>query len=121
MLSLEVQICDAETHLLIKAVGPYNLSDLYNLFERVKEETEKRANRGVILDVTEVAGTISVLDSLALGEHFSKVWRLPSRIAIVSSKGGVDKFFENVAWNRGVPIVVVPNHSSAIAWVNWEQ
>lgn len=121
MVSLDVQISEVDTHLSIKAVGQYSLPDLFDLFDRVKEETEKRATQGVILDVTEVAGTISVLDSLALGEHFSRVWRLASRIAVVSAKGGVDKFFENVAWNRGVPIVVVPNHCAAVAWVNWKQ
>jgi hypothetical protein len=120
MVSLELQICEGDTHLSIKAVGQYSLAALYDLIDRVKEETEKRALQGVILDVTEVTGTVPVLDSLALGEHFSRVWRLPFRIAIVSSQGGVDKFFENVAWNRGVPIVVVPNHIAAIAWVNWE-
>jgi len=120
-MSLEVQIHALDTHLSIKAVGQYSLASLYGLFDRVKEESEKRAKRRVILDVAEVAGTISVMDMRLLGGHCSKVWKPEFRIAIVSPVGGFDKFFENVVSNRGVQIAVVPNPCTAIEWVNWDQ
>lgn len=120
-MSLEVQIHEVDTHLSIKAKGQYSLADLYDLFDRVKEESEKRSEPRVILDVTEVAGTIPTMDMHALGEHCSRVWKLAFRIAIVSPVGGVDRFFETVAWNRGVQIAVVPDHSQAIEWVKWDQ
>ena len=39
------------------------------------------------------------------------------RVAIVSPVGGLTKFFENVARNRGVQIAVVPNQEAAMEWL----
>ncbi len=116
-MSLEVQIHEGEAHLLIKAVGQYSLANLHDLFDRVRKESESRANQRVILDVTEVAGTISVLDMLVLGEHCARFWRPAFKVAIVSRVGGFTRFFENVARNRGVQIAVVPNQGAAIEWL----
>jgi hypothetical protein len=120
-MGLDIMIQEVDTHLSIKAVGQYSLANLYDLFARVKGESEKRAGQGVILDVTEVAGNIPVLDMHMLGEHCSKVWRIPYRIALVSPMGGLNKFFENVARNRGVQIAVVPNQCAAMVWINLDQ
>lgn len=116
-MSLEVQIREADTHLSIKAVGQYSLADLYDLFDRIEEESEKRDARGVILDITEVAGTIPQMDMYLLGIQCCRVLRLTIRIAIVSLNGQVNKFFENVTRNRGLQMAVVPNHCAAITWV----
>jgi len=116
-MSLEVQIHEDETHLLIKAAGQYSLANLHELLDRVKKESENGANQRVILDVTEVAGTIPVMDMLVLGEHCARFWNPALRVAILSPVGGLDMFFENVARNRGAQVAVVPNHDAAIAWL----
>jgi len=116
-MSLEVQIREGERHLLIKAVGQYSLADLSDLFDRVKKESEDRANQRVILDVTEVAGTIPLLDMLVLGEHCDRFWNHALKVAILYPVGGLDKFFENVAQNRGVQIALVLNQDAAIEWL----
>lgn len=116
-MHLEVQIHEIGSHISIKAEGLYSLADLRKLLDRVKVESDKRAVRGVILDITGVVGTIPIMDMHALGEYCSGVWKLALRVAIVSPEGGLDKFFENVARNRGVQIVVVPTPSAAIEWI----
>jgi hypothetical protein len=103
--------------LSIKATGEYSLSRLQTLFDRVKEESEKFGCGKVKLDLIEVAGTIPVLDMLVLGEHCAHIWKQPFRIAILSPDGGLDKFFEDVAWNRGVRVAVVPNEAAASDWL----
>jgi hypothetical protein len=117
-MGLEVMMHEMDTHLSIKAVGQYSLANLSSLFDKVKDESEKCANRGVILDVTEVAGTIPTVDMHVLGKRCSEVWKLALRIAIVSPVGGIGRFFENVARNRGVQVVVVPNQCAAMEWIN---
>jgi len=52
-----------------------------------------------------------------LGEHCSRVWKQAFRTAIVSSKEGLNKFFEIVAQNRGVQVAVVPNQGAAMEWL----
>lgn len=117
-MSLEVDIQGVHTHLSIQAAGEYSLADLCALFDRVREESDKRADQGVILDLVNVAGTIPVLDMLVLGEHCASVWKQASRTAIVSPMGGLDRFFENVARNKGVQLVVVPNQCAAMEWLD---
>jgi hypothetical protein len=116
-MSLEVQIHEGEAHLLIKAVGQYSLANFQELFDRVKKASENRANPRVILDVSEVAGTIPVLDMMVLGEHCARFWKQSFKVAIVSPVGGLTKFFENVAQNRGVQVAVVPHQGAAMQWL----
>ena len=116
-MSLELQIHAAGPRLSIKAVGPYSLANLQELFDRVKEEGEKCGCRRVILDLTGVTGDIPVIDMLVLGEHCARVWKSALNIAIVSPEGGLDKFFENVGQNRGVQLAVVPNQAAAVKWL----
>lgn len=116
-MGLEVHVKEVNSHVSIKAVGQYSLADLHALFNRTKEESERYSGRGVILDVTGIAGSIPVLDMLVLGEHCSKFWRTAVRVAIVSPVGGLNKFFENVARNRGAQIAVVANEGAGIEWL----
>ena len=118
---MEVQISEADGYLSIKAVGRYNLANLYNLVDRIGVTRGDRLEGKVILDVTHVAGSIPILDMHELGEHCSRVWKPPFRIAIISPEGGLNKFFENVVWNRGIQIAVVPTQNAALAWVNGQQ
>jgi hypothetical protein len=116
-MSLNVQVHEAETHLSIKAAGPYSFENLYTLFDRANDESEKRAKQRIILDVTEIAGIVSTLDMHRLGTHFCGVWNRAVRIAIVSPVGGLNKFFESILWIRGVQVAVVPSRCAAFEWV----
>jgi hypothetical protein len=113
----EVQIQQVDGHLSVKAAGRYSRAHLCGLFDQVKAESEKRNGEGVILDVTQVAGTTPIMDLFVLGEHCSKVWKPPFRIAIVPPEEWVYKFFENVARNRGAQIAIVPNQEAAREWL----
>lgn len=116
-MSLEVQVQEVNGHLLIRAEGWYSFDGLSALFERVKAECEKRDRPRVILDVSEISGTIPLMDMYVLGERCSKDRKLPLRIALISPEVGMYSFFENVARNRGVQIAVVPNQGAALEWL----
>jgi hypothetical protein len=120
-MSLEVQVHEASTRLSIKVVGEYSLGNLYDLFDRVKEESANRATQGVILDLAGVAGTIPIIDMIVLGQHCSTIWKPAHRIAIVSPMEGLHKVFENVARNGGAQIAVVPNQYEAMEWLSLDQ
>jgi len=120
-MSLEVQIQEADAYFSIKAVGPYSLVNLYDLFDRVKEESEKRGAQPVILDITEVAGTIPTMDMYMLGVYCYRVLKSSIRIAIIFPDARANNFLENVTRNRGLQVAVVPNHDAATKWVNREQ
>jgi hypothetical protein len=116
-MRLDVEIYEAGSYLLMKAAGQYSLVDLTGLFDRAGQEAEKRAYAEVLLDLNAVAGAIPVLDMLVLGEHCARVWKRTRKMAIVSGKGGLDRFFEDVSINRGVILAVFPNQAAALAWL----
>jgi hypothetical protein len=117
-MCLEVQINEMDHQLLMVAVGQYSLTNLRALIDRVREESEKRAKWNVILDVTELAGTVPVVDLHLLGGYCARVWKQVLRIAIISSEGGPNKFFEHVARKGGAQIAVVANQDAAIEWLS---
>jgi hypothetical protein len=52
-----------------------------------------------------------------LAEHFVRIWDRATKIVIVSREGGIDRFFENVAYDRGYPVRVVPNQEAGLEWL----
>jgi hypothetical protein len=70
-----------------------------------------------LLDLSQVAGTVPVFDMFVLAEHFVRIWNRATKIAIVSWEGGIDRFFENVACNRGYRAMVVPNQETGLEWL----
>jgi hypothetical protein len=116
-MSLEVQVQEVNSYLFVRAEGRYSLAGLSDLLDRVKAESGKRTHRGVILDVSRIAGTIPLLEIFGLGVQSSKVWGPSFRIALISPEVGIFNFFENVARNRGVQIAVVPNQEAAMEWL----
>ena len=114
---MELQVKEEDTHLSITAIGPYTLSGLSEFLKRAKAEAERRGARRVLLDLSELSGAVPVFDMLVLAEHFMRIWCRSTKTAIVSWEGGLDKFFENVAYNRGYLAAVVPNRQAGIEWL----
>ena len=117
-MGLSVRIDDVSDYVAIKAAGPYSLTDLSALFDRLKEEAEKHNYRQALVDISEVQGSIPVLEMHTLAEHCSKVVGPGIRIAIVWQKGNIASFFENVARNRGSLVVVLGTQDAALEWLN---
>ena len=116
-MDLEVEVHEVDSYLSVKAVGRYSLANLSGLFDQIRAESDNRTGQGVILDVTKVTGTVPIMDMFALGEHCSKAWKPPFRVAILSPEEWVYRFFENVARNRGVQVAVVSSQVAAREWL----
>jgi hypothetical protein len=116
-MSLEVQIDAGGGYLTVKAIGQYSRTDLAQLLDRAQEEVEKGGMGKVLLDVSEVAGVVSTFDMLELGGRLARTWKHSIRIAVVSRNGGLDRFFENVAHNRGMLLAVFPDQAPAVQWL----
>ena len=116
-MGFKLQINEMDAYLSIKAIGSYTLPDLRDFLDRAAEEAEKRGYRPVLLDIYEVTGSVPILDMFELVEHCASVWNRRIRVAILTRDGGLDKFFENVARNRGIALAIVPNQDAALAWL----
>jgi len=117
-MGLDVRIKQENGYLFIGVVGEYGLMDSRDLIHRVKEESKNSGYQNVLLDTTGLAGAIPHLDLFELGVHCAEVWKAAFRVAIISRAGGINKFFEDVAGNRGVRVLVVANADAAIQWLD---
>jgi len=117
-MGLDVQVKQENGYLFIAVAGDYSLIDSRDLIHRVKQESKNSGYRDVLLDTTGVAGTIPHLDLFELGVHCAEVWKAAFRVAIISRDEGINKFFEDVAGNRGVRVLVVANQDTAIQWLD---
>jgi len=116
-MALEIQIKEGDTHLSMKAAGPYHPAEVADFLDRANQEAEIRGYRKILLDVSEVAGSVPIADVLVLGEHCARYRERGYRIAIVSREGGIGRFFESIARNRGLILAVVPNQALALEWL----
>ena len=119
-MSMELEVEEFPTHLLMTVVGPYSLAGVRELFYQVKSECTNRGKREILLDLTQMEGPVPVLDMLMLGDYCARIWQPGVRGAVVCRRGGLNQFFENVAQNRGGEVTVVPNRRTAIAWLRVE-
>ncbi|MGO9272436.1 MAG: hypothetical protein ACLQOO_19770 [Terriglobia bacterium] len=117
-MGLDVRIRPENGYLFIRVVGEYSVIESRDLIHRVKEESKDSGYQNVLLDITGLAGSIPHLDMFELGVHCAKVWKAAFRVAIISRAGGINKFFEDVAGNRGVRVLVVENEDAAIQWLD---
>lgn len=114
-MAFDVQVHEKDLCFSVIAKGDYTFGDFCALAETASREAKTRGHRDVLLDVKEVAGKVPVTEMFELGEYCSKVWRGGLRVVIVSRDGGLDNFFENVAWNRGLQVAVVRDMDRAVA------
>ncbi|HME01083.1 MAG TPA: hypothetical protein VKM93_27695 [Terriglobia bacterium] len=117
-MGVDVQIKQEKGYLFVGVVGEYGRMDSCDLIHRVKEESKNSGYQNVLLDTTGLAGPIPHLDMFELGVHCAEVWKAAFRIAIISRAGGINKFFEDVARNRGVRVLVAANQDEAIHWLD---
>lgn len=117
-MDLEVRSNEENGYLSIRVVGQYSLSESRDLIHRVKEESKNSGYQNVLLDTTGVAGPIPHLDLFELGVHCAEVWKAAFRVAIISRPGGIGKFFEDVAENRGARVLVAADEEAAIQWLD---
>ena len=116
-MSIDINVTQEKGYLFIKVTGEYSLMSFHSLIERVIEETTKSDSKNIMVDISEVTGTIPVMDRFYLAEYASGIWKRDVRVAVVYRANEIDKFFETVAVNRAAQTVVVPDMQSALEWL----
>lgn len=116
-MSIDARATREAGYLLIKVTGDYSLTSYMGLIDRVAVASEEAGQTNVLVDITDVAGNPPGVDRLDLGKYAAKVWEHRIRVAVVARAEVIDKFFENVAVNRAVRVVVVPDVRMAQAWL----
>ncbi len=115
-MSLKVLINQEASYLLLKVQGEYSLEALESLFSQIREESIEKGYKNILVDISGVSGTMGDMDSFSLGKMASRTWG-GLRVALVYRGAQINKFFEDVAFNRGVQTIVVQDINLALEWL----
>ena len=96
-----------------------NLQDVKNYSQAVIEEAIKHQCNFVFCDERNLEYSLSMIDTYRLAEEASKKAKRTARIAIVCNEKYIEegKFYETVASNRGVRVLVTSDYELAVSWL----
>ena len=83
----------------------------------VKDAQEKYSATRILVDATGLSGELEELDRFRIGEYAAEVLSRDVRFAMLAEDKRINKFFENVATNRGLNLIVVGNRQTALDWL----
>lgn len=104
---MKVQVSPSTSDLLVSVGGHFSLKHAYSTLERVGREARRTDIQRIKMDVREMSGAMSRADRFELAEHVVKHLGLQIRLALLVRHDMIaDRVFENVAFNRGMQILV---------------
>lgn len=119
-MSITFQIDNEEHYLKVIAEGKDDhLNELKKYSEAVISEAIKHQCKKIFCDERNLDYSISVIDTYQLAEDASKHASDLAKLVIVCNKKHLNdgKFYENVATNRGLNILVTDNYEEAMQWI----
>jgi len=123
-LQFSVEVFIEPTYLRIKAKGPYSLSNTEKLFQTAVDQTLLLQKNKILIDVTELTGTIPLLERFYFAESTS-IYIANTALGKIIKFGVVgkepiidkDRFGETVAVNRGINAKAFTSEAEALAWI----
>jgi hypothetical protein len=109
----------AEFLSVVSSGNDDNLQEVLSYQEAVFEAIIKFNCKNVLCDERNLIYEVSMSDTFKLAEKASKCARGLAKIAIVCDAKFLEsgKFYETVATNRGLRILVTSDYSGAIEWL----
>jgi hypothetical protein len=117
-ITFEIEIQDE--YLKVKASGTDDTyQEVLDYFNAVAEVAIKHDIKKIFCDERKVVRSLPVLDILRLGENASQHSFRMARIAIVCDARFLQdgKFYETVASNRGLSMLVTADYDEAVRWL----
>ena len=124
-LHFDVQTIIEEELIQLVSSGNYSLSKANNLFKLAIDHCLLHQKTKVLIDVSNVTGSIPFLDRFKYAEYLADyradhAMKKIIRVAVIGQEPIVhkDKFGETVAVNRGANVRVFTNMSEASMWLS---
>jgi len=118
-MSLEVKISEKKDYLEFIVKGTFDLPSLKEAVDALKDAQEK-FNK-ILVDATGLSGELVELDRFGIGEYAADILFRGVKFAMIAEDKRINKFFENVATNRGLNVIVVDNKKAALDWLLKEE
>jgi len=96
-----------------------NLEDVNQYQQAIMEAVYRFGCKKILCDERDLIYAISVFDTYQLGETVAKYAKELIKVAIVCKNNSLEegRFFETVASNRGLCILVTADYDKAVAWL----
>ncbi len=119
-MDVQVTLKSEPRHLHIVCTGHYHLATCNALIQQVREECERTGCYHVLLDLRELLGPMPDFQRFQLGERAAKELPPQCRLGIICRPEEINRFFENVATNRGLKTFVGPDLEVVWEWL-WKK
>jgi hypothetical protein len=108
--------------LWVTATGPRSLETILAMSKDILAACEEEKVTKVLIDVRELEGRLSTMEAYAIPEQYFPKMRdrsVITRAALVDLKEfeHSDRFFENVAANRGFSLLIFSDPDEAVEWL----
>lgn len=117
MDGLKFTVVSDGAYLRVTVSGRSNLGNLVAALQRIIAEVQSRGIWRVLVDATGIPPPLSTFEKYDLALEFSRLAVPKLKTAIVARTAMVDHFFETVARNRGVGVMVFTDETPALEWL----
>jgi hypothetical protein len=118
MMTIEHAFEPGPGHLAVRVSGSYSLPAIRGLIEAVGAEVERGGYAHALIDITALQGDQPDMDRFEMGVHAAEHLASLDRLAVLVNQAlRVNHFFEDVARNRGLQVLVTKDPGEALAWL----
>lgn len=109
----------ADRYLIVRGHGNFDPTRAISLFKEVVEASVRFNRPRVMIDFVAVEGDIAVLTLYEMGVKVSQLGVALTHLALVERPERIlpDRFWQNVARNRGLNVLVCANEAEAAAFL----
>jgi hypothetical protein len=119
-MAIECSFSVKENYLAVITKGiEESLNEVRECTSSIVEEAIKNNSRKILCDLRDLSYTLTTLDIYALAEYGATYASKVSKIAMVCQEKVLDdgRFYETVASNRGLTILVTTEYNQALDWL----
>jgi hypothetical protein len=118
----EIRIEPREGYLHVEVSGVFDKSRAEQFLRELLEASREHDLGKILVDIRELEGPIPVVARFDLARMTAKERTHPVRMAVLEGEGQVanNRFFEDVAVNRGTPVKVTIDPDAALEWLGIE-
>ena len=115
----QIHIEPKDGYLHIEVAGPFDSVKAKEFIRQMLETSSQHTLSRILVDIRKVEGPIPTMARFELARFLAAEKPVPVRLAVLESRGQVpnNKFFENVADNRGAIVKVTTSLEEALEWL----
>ncbi len=117
MDEFKITVIDDDAFLRVTLAGRASRTNLLAALQRIVAETQSRDVWLVLVDATQVPPPFGTFEKYDLALEFARRVNPRTKTAVIARPEMVDHFFETVARNRGVGVMVFTNETPALEWL----